>query len=226
MKNKINIAIDGHSGCGKSTTAKIVAQKLGYIYIDTGAMYRAVTYYFLQKFGTIPLENKSLLEETLKEIHLSFVKENDKIDITLNGEKLYNEIRTPQVSQNVSPVSTLSFVRRFLVQQQQQIALQKGVVMDGRDICTVVLPDAELKFFMTANSKVRAARRKAELDTSGIEMSIEEIEANLLERDKIDSNREDSPLMQHPDAIVIDTSNIEIKDQVDRILKEFDSFNQ
>ncbi len=218
MEKKINIAIDGHSACGKSTTAKIIAKKLGYIYIDTGAMYRAVTYYFLQKFGKIPLENPQLLEETLQEIHLSFVREEDKVIVTLNGKKLQNEIRTPEISQNVSPVSTLSFVRRFLVKQQQQIAKDKGVVMDGRDICTVVLPDAELKFFMTANSKIRAKRRQDELKESGVDLSLEEIEKNLLERDYIDSNREDSPLTLHPDAIQIDTSNIEISDQVNIIL--------
>jgi cytidylate kinase len=218
MNKKINIAIDGHSACGKSTTAKIIAKKLGYIYIDTGAMYRAVTYYFLQKFGKIPIENHQLLEETLQEIHLSFVREEDKVIVTLNGKKLQNEIRTPEISQNVSPVSTLSFVRRFLVKQQQQIAKDKGVVMDGRDICTVVLPDAELKFFMTANSKIRAKRRQAELKESGVELSLEEIEKNLLERDYIDSNREDSPLTLHPDAIQIDTSDLEIEDQVNIIL--------
>lgn len=218
MNKKINIAIDGHSACGKSTTAKIIAKKLGYIYIDTGAMYRAVTYYFLQKFGKIPIENLQLLEETLQEIHLSFVREEDKVIVTLNGKKLNNEIRTPEISQNVSPVSTLSFVRRFLVKQQQQIAKDKGVVMDGRDICTVVLPDAELKFFMTANSKIRAKRRQAELKESGVDLSLEEIEKNLLERDYIDSNRADSPLTLHPEAIQIDTSDLEIDDQVNIIL--------
>lgn len=218
MQKKINIAIDGHSACGKSTTAKIVAGNMGYIYIDTGAMYRAVTYYFQEKFGSIPFDNPKLLEETLNEIHLSFERDGDRINILLNGTRLQQEIRTQKVSANVSPVSALSFVRRFLVKQQQQIAANKGVVMDGRDISTVVIPDAELKFFMTANSHVRAVRRQAELKESGIEMNLEEVEKNLLERDYIDSTREDSPLTQHPDAIVIDTSNLQIDDQVQIIL--------
>jgi CMP/dCMP kinase len=218
MEKKINIAIDGHSACGKSTTAKIIAQKLGYIYIDTGAMYRAVTYYFLEKFGTIPLDNPKLLEDTLQEIHISFMKQNEKVVVILNDKILHNEIRTPEVSQNVSPVSTLSFIRKFLVTQQQQIAKNKGVVMDGRDICTVVLPDAELKFFMTANSKIRAKRRQAELKESGVKLTLKEIEKNLLERDHIDSTRDDSPLILHPDAIQIDTSHMEIADQVNIIL--------
>lgn len=219
MNHKINIAIDGYSGCGKSSTAKIVAKQLGYIYIDTGAMYRAVTLYFLQ--NNIDLNNAVQVADALANIHIEFVPQADGSTPTfLNGKNVEDEIRSLEVSKMVSPVSTISAVRRALVAQQQRMGMEKGVVMDGRDIGTVVFPDAELKIFMTAEPSVRAARRKAELAEKGIEASVAEIEHNLLERDHIDSSRQDSPLKKADDALMLDTSYIHFNDQVQFVIEK------
>lgn len=219
MSHKINIAIDGYSGCGKSSTAKVVARRLEYIYIDTGAMYRAVTLYFLQQ--NIDLNNAGQVADALENIHIEFVAQADGSTQTfLNGENVEDAIRSLEVSKMVSPVSTISAVRRALVAQQQRMGREKGVVMDGRDIGTVVFPDAELKIFMTADPLVRAERRKAELAEKGIEASVAEIEHNLLERDHIDSSRQDSPLKMADDALILDTSHIQFHDQVQFVLEK------
>jgi cytidylate kinase len=218
MKKRINIAIDGYSGCGKSSTAKVVAKALNYTYIDTGAMYRAVTLYFLDH--QICIESPEHVQEALDQIHIEFrfVSENESAHTFLNGEDVDEKIRALRVSNFVSPVSTLSVVRKALVAQQQRMGIDKGVVMDGRDIGTVVFPDAELKIFMTANPQVRAKRRKAELAQKGIDAAVEEIEDNLLERDRIDSSRADSPLKMADGAFLVDTSDISFDDQVAFIL--------
>lgn len=215
---KINIAIDGYSGCGKSTTAKAVAKHLGYTYIDTGAMYRAVTLFF-QREGT-DIQDETAVSAALKYLEIRFVYHDTdkKLHTYLNGEDVEAEIRTPEVAAFVSPVAAISAVRRKLVEQQQAMGREKGVVMDGRDIGTVVFPDAECKFFMTADADIRAQRRVEELAVNGVKASFESVRANLLERDEIDSTREDSPLMKAEDAIEIDTSHITIQEQISRVL--------
>lgn len=215
---KINIAIDGLSGCGKSTTAKAVAKALGYTYIDTGAMYRAVTLYF--QHLQVDIDNSSAVDAALKNIEIRFVfePETNKMHTYLNGKDVEADIRKPEVASFVSPVAAISAVRKALVEQQQQMGKEKGVVMDGRDIGTVVFPDAECKFFMTADPDIRAQRRVDELKLSGIDASIDSVKENLLERDRIDSNRADSPLRKADDAIIIDTSHITIDDQIQQVL--------
>lgn len=211
----INIAIDGYAGCGKSTTARRVAEGLGYVYIDTGAMYRAVTLYLLENNIDFSGENRALTTG-LKNIELDFSEtdENGNQYILLNGENVESRIRTPEVSEAVSPVATLKSVRHMLVAQQQRMANRKGFVMDGRDIGTVVLPNADLKVFMTAKMDVRVDRRRQELEAKGIFWEAEEIRQNMIERDRIDSSREEGPLRQAEDARVLDTSNLTIDDQV------------
>lgn len=216
---KINIAIDGYAGTGKSSTAKEVARRLNYLYIDTGAMYRAVTLHFLRE--NIPFEKESAsLQNSLQQLEIDFVngQANGKRAVTLNGEIVEKEIRSLEVNKAVSPVSTLVPVRHALVAQQQRMALRKGVVMDGRDIGTVVLPDAELKVFMTANMDIRAKRRLAEMQAKGLTATLEEVKANLMERDKIDSSRSEGPLRKADDAIEIDTSYLQIDEQIEKIL--------
>lgn len=208
--DKIIIAIDGHSSCGKSTLAKQMAQNLGYVYVDTGAMYRAVTLFAIRnnliKNGT---PDKDALISSLNDIKLSFELNDDNLpEIVLNGENVEKQIRSMEVSGLVSPVSVISEVRRFLVLQQREIAHNKGVVMDGRDIGTVVFPNAELKIFLTASPEIRAERRYKELIEKGTPASYEDVLANLQERDYIDSNRDDSPLKQADDAILLDNSNL------------------
>jgi cytidylate kinase len=216
MTNKINIAIDGYSACGKSSTAKRVAKKLGYIYIDSGAMYRAVTLYFQQHL--IDLDNEVGIENALPKIEINFQKVGDVHHTFLNGVDVEEEIRQPRVAAIVSEVAAMSNVRRKLVEQQKIMAAQKGVVMEGRDIGSVVIPDAELKFFMTADVDVRTKRRQDELlKKSGKLFSLEELKANLLHRDKIDSTRADSPLTRVPDAIEIDTTHLTLENQIDLI---------
>ncbi|MCA0131631.1 (d)CMP kinase [Winogradskyella alexanderae] len=225
MSRKIIIAIDGFSSTGKSTIAKKLAQILNYIYVDTGAMYRAVTYYALQN-GLIvnkKLKEKALINK-LDDINISF-KYNDKLgyaEVYLNGKNIESEIRTLEVSQFVSPVATISEVRRKLVQQQQLMGRDKGIVMDGRDIGTVVFPNAELKLFMTASAETRAKRRYEELLERGQNLSYDEVLENVTSRDKIDSTREDSPLRKTEDAVVIDNSNLTINEQVNSILAMID----
>lgn len=204
MRKKINIAIDGYSGCGKSTLAKALAQALDYIYIDSGAMYRAVTYHMIQ-CGVNHLDDHEV-EKALENIHLNFVRLGNVNQLTLNGRHLENELRTMAVNEMVSHYSTISSVRAKLVQIQREVAAQKGFVMDGRDIGTVVLKDAELKLFLICDMDVRVARRKKELDEKNIFATFESVKHNFIERDRIDSTREDSPLQQAPDAILIDNS--------------------
>lgn len=215
---KIVIAIDGNSGCGKSSTAKAIARQLKYIYIDTGAMYRAVTLFFIKH--KIDLNNELDVEGALKQIDISFKYnvETGKNETYLNRKNVENEIRQMDVSNLVSPVSEISQVRRKLVEQQRRLGQAKGVVMDGRDIGTVVFPDAELKIFMTADLEVRAERRRLELAEKGSTVPLEDVIENLKNRDRIDSSRKDSPLKKADDAHVVDTSNLTFDEQVDQIL--------
>lgn len=209
----IVIAIDGYSGTGKSSTAKQVASRLGYTYIDSGAMYRAVTYFFIS--NKVNFQNLDEVRESLSNCQIQFKGSS----ILLNGRNVDHEIRTMEVNQNVSPVSAISEVREKLVEQQRQMGGKKGVVMDGRDIGTVVFPDAELKVFMTADMSVRADRRRKELAGKGIDESLDVIKENLFERDRIDSTRKDSPLKMASDAKEIDTSHLTLNQQIDKIVK-------
>ncbi|MEP1031936.1 (d)CMP kinase [Ekhidna sp.] len=209
---KIVIAIDGYSGTGKSSTAKQVAKRLGYTYIDSGAMYRAVTYFFL--VSNVDFKNERIVEENLKSCTITF----DGVSVLLNGENVDHEIRTMEVNQHVSEVSALPKVRSKLVEQQRKMGEEKGVVMDGRDIGTIVFPDAELKVFMTADMDIRAERRRMELSKKGIDESAEVIKANLKQRDSIDSTRADSPLKKAVDAKEIDTSHLTLDQQIDKIV--------
>ena len=214
---KITIAIDGLSSCGKSTMAKDLAKEIGYIYVDTGAMYRSVTLYALRHNlfnadGTIREEE---LQAQMKDINISFQlnKETGRPDTYLNGENVENEIRTMEVSSHVSPIATLAFVRKTLVEQQQRMGAEKGIVMDGRDIGTVVFPNAELKIFVTASAEVRAQRRYDELKAKGMEADFADILKNVQERDYIDSHRETSPLRKADDALELDNSQLTIAEQ-------------
>jgi cytidylate kinase len=215
---KIIIAIDGHSSCGKSTVAKELARALDYTYIDTGAMYRAITLYFLQH--KIDYNKADDVKKSLPDIHLSFEKENDSSipQIHLNGENVEHLIRGLEVANHVSPVAAIPEVRSFAVAQQQQMGKEGGVVMDGRDIGTVVFPNAELKLFMTAAPEVRAERRHKELLESKKEVSYQDVYRNLMERDTLDSTRLIAPLRKAEDAIEIDTSYITRQQQFDHIL--------
>ena len=214
---KITIAIDGFSSCGKSTMAKDLAKEIGYIYVDTGAMYRSVTLYALRHNlfnadGTIREEE---LKEQMKDINISFQlnKTTGRPDTYLNGENVENDIRTMEVSSHVSPIATLAFVREALVAQQQRMGAEKGIVMDGRDIGTVVFPKAELKIFVTASAEVRAQRRYDELKAKGMDADYADILKNVQERDYIDSHRATSPLRKADDAIELDNSNLTIAEQ-------------
>lgn len=209
---KIIIALDGYSGTGKSSTAKQVAERLGYTYIDSGAMYRAVAYHFLM--NETELTDSQQISKSLEDCNISFHEGSTH----LNGENVENQIRSMEVSSRVSEVSAISDVRTKLVEQQRIMAKDKGVVMDGRDIGTVVFPNAELKVFMTANMKIRAERRRDQLLEKGVEEDLGVIEKNLAERDRIDSTREDSPLKMADDAIEIDTSHLTLNDQIDKIV--------
>ena len=219
---KITIAIDGYSSTGKSTVAKQLAEWLEYIYVDTGAMYRAVTLYAMCK-GYISdgfFDEKSLISK-LDDIEITFVKEaeTNKTFVCLNGENVEQYIRTLEVSSFVSPVATVSEVRAKLVEQQQKMGEAKGVVMDGRDIGTVVFPNAELKIFMTASAEQRAKRRYQELLDRGDKVSFKDVLANVVERDEIDTTRKDSPLVKATDAIEIDNTETTIEDQFHTILQ-------
>ena len=209
---KIIIAIDGYSSCGKSTLARALAKRLGYIHIDTGAMYRAVSLYVLRHH--LDSHDADALEEALEKIssHLSF-EHNTQITY-LNHENVEEAIREPNINEIVSNVSALSIVRKAMVAQQRRMGLDKGIVMDGRDIGTVVFPEADLKLFLTADLPVRIERRWLELQSKGIQLDREEVKANLQLRDHIDSTREDSPLRQAPDATIIDTSYLTPKEQL------------
>ncbi|RIJ49372.1 (d)CMP kinase [Maribellus luteus] len=215
---KIIIAIDGHSSCGKSTMAKALAKELGYVYIDSGAMYRVVTLVALRNGwieNKVPSKEKIL--EGLKDIRITFKWDEEKgMNTTfLNGENVEDEIRQLEVSENVSPISTIAEVREEMVHQQRENGRNKGIVMDGRDIGTVVFPDAELKIFMTASPEIRAQRRYLELTEKGQEVNFEEILANVEGRDKIDSTRAVSPLKKADDAVVLDNSHLSRKEQLE-----------
>jgi len=214
---KIIIAIDGHSSCGKSTMAKSIAQELGYIYIDSGAMYRVVTLYALRKGlinNGVPDTVKLIAE--LKNIKITFKWDeiSGKNTTFLNGENVEEEIRRLEVSENVSPISTIAEVRHEMVKQQRENGTNKGIVMDGRDIGTVVFPAAELKIFMTASPEIRAQRRFQELKEKGQEVDFDSILQNVEGRDEIDSNREVSPLKKADDALILDNSNLSREEQL------------
>ncbi len=221
---KITVAIDGHSSCGKSTMAKDLAREVGYVYVDTGAMYRSVTLFALRNglFDGAEI-NVEALRQRMNEIHISFKfnAETGRPDTYLNGELVEQEIRGMEVSNNVSPIAALPFVREAMVAQQQQMGKDGGVVMDGRDIGTVVFPDAELKVFVTASAEVRAQRRYDELKGKGMEADYEEILKNVQERDYIDSHREVSPLKQADDALLLDNSDMTISEQKEWLLERF-----
>ena len=214
---KITIAIDGFSSCGKSTMAKDLAKEIGYIYVDTGAMYRSVTLYALRHnlFNADGTIRERELQEQMKDINISFQfnKTTGRPDTYLNGENVENDIRTMEVSSHVSPIATLAFVREALVAQQQRMGAEKGIVMDGRDIGTVVFPKAELKIFVTASAEVRAQRRYDELKAKGMDADYADILKNVEERDYIDSHRATSPLRKADDAIELDNSNLTIAEQ-------------
>lgn len=217
MKPRITIAIDGFSSCGKSTLARDLAAALRYVHIDSGAMYRAVTLYFLQYH--IDLEDPAMIADALSRIHIDFERSGDTLTTLLNGENVEAAIRDAGVTGMVSPVATISAVRRFLVAQQQRMGAGGGIVMDGRDIGTVVFPDADLKIFLTASTEVRIERRYAELIDRGYQVSREEVADSLISRDHIDTTRDDSPLRQAEDAVVIDNTLLTRNDQLDIALK-------
>lgn len=227
-QNKIIIAIDGYSSCGKSTFAKAIAARLGYIFIDTGAMYRAVTLYALEH-GAIRsgIVDEDEVVRLLKEIQITFRfnPERGASDIYVNGDRVEGKIRTIEVSNCVSAVSAIAEVREKLVKMQQEMGRRKGVVMDGRDIGTVVFPDAELKIFMTADPKVRAQRRYDELTAKGDNVSLEEIEQNVRDRDYQDMHRAISPLRQAEDAIVLDNSQMTVEEQMTWVMERIAALN-
>lgn len=213
------IAIDGYSACGKSTTAKEVARILGYRYIDSGAMYRAVTLYFLDNH--VSLSNPKEILKALSQIHIAFkVNSKGMSETYLNNLNVEKEIRKMRISEKVSPVSAIKDVRIAMVEQQRRMGKEKAIVMDGRDIGTVVFPNAELKFFMTADMVVRAIRRQKELLENDRLVDLDEVIENIAQRDKIDTTRKESPLRQAPDAIVIDTTHITVDEQVDEVVRQ------
>ena len=218
-KKGLVIAIDGFSSTGKSSISKVVADTLGLIHIDTGAMYRAITLFGLRNFKNEKQEiDLPKLLQNLNEISLEFRENSRKLEIYLNGENVSKEIRTTEVSDNVSFIAKQPEVRERLVVLQRNIAEKQGVIMDGRDIGMVVLPNADYKFFLTASADERARRRFLELQSLGIETTIEEVKQNLIERDRIDSEREISPLKQAEDAILIDNTNLNKEETIELIL--------
>ena len=230
---KITIAIDGHSSCGKSTMAKNLAKEIGYIYVDTGAMYRAVTLFAMRNnlFNADGSIHEEELKQRLNEIHIDQKLVDDPSTINhqpstiihtfLNGEDVERDIRTMEVSSHVSPIATLPYVREKLVEQQQQMGLHGGIVMDGRDIGTVVFPNAELKIFVTASAEVRAQRRYDELIGKGMPADYDDIYKNVVERDRIDSTRAVSPLRQADDALLLDNSHMTIPEQQQWLLEQY-----
>lgn len=221
---KIIVAIDGYSSCGKSTMAKTLARKIGYTYIDSGAMYRAVTLFALEN-GIITGSDVDApgLEKRLNEIKITFStdKETGSNITELNGKDVERRIRTLEVSSHVSAIAALPFIRTFLTAQQRSLGKKKGIVMDGRDIGTTVFPDAELKIFVTASAEVRARRRYDELQAKGERTSYEEIIENVKQRDYIDTHREVSPLTQAPDAVVLDNSFMTLKQQDEWLMEQY-----
>jgi CMP/dCMP kinase len=215
---KIVIAIDGYSACGKSSTAKEVSSILGYRYIDTGAMYRAVTLYFLDHH--VALTNPKEITRALKQIQITFkVNARHNTETFLNGLNVEKAIRTMRVSEKVSQVSTLKDVRNAMVEQQRRMGKEKAVVMDGRDIGTVVFPNAELKVFMNADLLVRAFRRQKELLSKDQLVDLDDVIENILQRDKIDTTRAESPLKRAEDAVLLDTTHVTFDEQVDEVIR-------
>jgi len=212
MNKNIVIAIDGYSSCGKSTLAKALAKKLHFIYIDSGAMYRAVTLYFLR--NNIDLNNHDALIEALQNIHLNFHSRDYQTHITLNEEEVSDEIRLMPVSENVSSVAAIKEVRHEMVKQQQRMGRSKNIVMDGRDIGTTVFPQASIKFFMTADPNVRAERRYKELLPQNPEITLEEVFENLAHRDYLDTTRKESPLIRAHDAVILDNTDLTPEQQL------------
>ena len=227
MEKKITIAIDGFSSCGKSTMAKDLARELGYIYVDTGAMYRCVTLFALRSslFDSNGEIDAAVLQKAMEEgrVNVSFSLNTNtgRPDACLNGEVVENEIRSMEVSSRVSKVAALPFVRSAMVEQQQAMGKDKGIVMDGRDIGTTVFPDAELKIFVTASARVRAQRRYDELQAKGMSADFDDILKNVEERDYIDSHREVSPLRKAPDAIELDNSTMTIAEQKEWLMEKY-----
>jgi cytidylate kinase len=219
LNKKIIIAIDGHASCGKSTLAKTIAKNLQYIYLDSGAMYRAVTLYVIE--NNVDILNKKSLLNALQNINIAFRynAETQQSDTYLNEKNVEKQIRSKKVAQRVSEVATIAEVRHFLVEQQRNIGKNRGLVCDGRDIGTVVFPDAELKIFLTANLITRTQRRYDELQAKGIVMTAAEIADNLQQRDFIDSTRAVSPLRQAKDAIVLDNSDLNRTEQLQQVLE-------
>ncbi len=222
---KITIAIDGFSSCGKSTMAKDLARKIGYVYVDTGAMYRSVTLFAMQNnlFNEDGSVKTAELEKQMSDIQISFVFNNEtgRPDTYLNGELVEKEIRTLEVSSHVSNIAAIPFVREAMVAQQQRMGKDKGLVMDGRDIGTTVFPEAELKIFVTASAEVRAKRRFDELNEKGMSADFDDILENVKQRDYIDSHREVSPLRKADDAIELDNSNMTIQEQSEWLMQKF-----
>jgi cytidylate kinase len=219
MKNQIIVAIDGYSSCGKSTIAKALAKHAGYTYVDTGAMYRATALYALRAGVKDPM---SEIVNMLHDIHIGFVQTPEGQHVTLNGDDVESYIRTLEVGNMASQISTIKEVRAFLVAQQQAMGIEKGIVMDGRDIGTVVFPQAELKLFLTASPEVRAERRYKELQAKGEEPVWEEVLADVNDRDYRDTHRAESPLRQAEDAVVVDNSNMTREEQMQYIIKVFE----
>jgi cytidylate kinase len=213
---RIIIAIDGYSACGKSTLAKGLAKSLHYAYLDSGAMYRAVTLYFLD--NQIDYDNAAAVEKALERLEIHFERVEGQNRTFLNGRDVERDIREMRVTEQVSPVSAISAVRRAMVRQQQAMGKRRGLVADGRDIGTVVFPDAEFKIFLVAELDVRTSRRHLELAAKGIDADWDEVQKNLLERDRIDSTRADSPLRQAEDAVVIDNTLLSVEEQLEKAL--------
>lgn len=216
MIKDIIIAIDGHSGCGKSTTSRLLAKNLNFKYLDSGAMYRAVTLYFVNK-GVSQNDTKKIKDE-LNNIIIDFKYVEDNQHIFLNDQDVENEIRSDEISNQVSLFSSNSSIRKFLVNKQKTFGINKNIVVEGRDITTVVFPDAEIKVFMTADIQVRAKRRFNEMKSKNPDITYSDVIKNLEDRDIQDSTRKDSPLMVSDDAFILDTSDLEINDQVDKII--------
>ncbi|MGK9116357.1 (d)CMP kinase [Olivibacter jilunii] len=215
-KKNIIIAIDGYSSCGKSTVAKALANKLHYVYVDSGAMYRAVTLYFLR--NNIDVTNEEQVQNALEHIHIDFHKEEGVTHVLLNEEDVSDEIRQMPVSENVSTVSAIKSVRQAMVKQQQKMGARKNVVMDGRDIGTAVFPHAQVKIFMTADPKIRAERRYLELKNKGENITLEEVFENITHRDYQDTTRKESPLVRAEDAIILDNTDMTEEQQLDFVL--------
>lgn len=222
MSKNIVVAIDGYSSCGKSTLAKALAKQLHFIYVDSGAMYRAVTLYFLR--NNVNIHSHDAVIEALENIHLNFHSRDYQTHITLNDEEVSEEIRLMPVSENVSPVSAIREVRQEMVRQQQRMGKSKNIVMDGRDIGTVVFPDAQVKLFMTADPKVRAERRFKELAPKNPEITLEEVFENLAHRDYQDTTRTESPLIRAEDAIILDNTDLTPEEQLQFAIEKVTPF--